>query len=146
MTPLRSNPLFVSRLQAIKEKGKTWRWKIKQYFKLKSNKFDFAIIIVAIIGTGMRFSEDTWEVARVVYCVNFILLFLRLFRMYFVSNYLGSRVYMIRKMVSLIQMKVLQNLKIGTQWVHVSTAVSKAGWMLVDGSRIRQLDLLAFVC
>ena len=27
----------------------------------------------------------------------------------------------------------------------MSTAVNKAGWMLVDGSRIRQLDLVAFV-
>ena len=33
----------------------------------------------------------------------------------------------------------------GTQWVHVSTAVNKAGWMLVDGSRIHQPDLVAFV-
>ena len=30
-------------------------------------------------------------------------------------------------------------------WVHVSTAVNKAGWTLVDGSRIRQPDLVAFV-
>ena len=35
--------------------------------------------------------------------------------------------------------------KIGTQWVQVSTAVTKAGWMLVDGSRIRQPDLVDFV-
>ena len=27
----------------------------------------------------------------------------------------------------------------------MSTAVNKAGWMLVDGSRIRQADLMAFV-
>ena len=89
----------------------------------------------------MRFSDATWEAARVLYCVNFVILCLRLFRMYFVSHYLGSRVYMITKMVSLIQVKVLQNLKIGTQWVHVSTAVNKAGWILVDGSRIHQSDL-----
>ena len=37
------------------------------------------------------------------------------------------------------------NKNIGTQWLHVSTAVNKAGWMLVDGSRIRQPDLVAFV-
>ena len=35
--------------------------------------------------------------------------------------------------------------KMGTQWVHVSTAVNNAGWMLVDGSRIPQPDLVAFV-
>ena len=50
---------------------------------------------------------------------------------------------MIRKMVSLIHIKVLQILKIDTQWVHVSTAVNKSEWMFVDGSRIRQPDLVA---
>ena len=30
----------------------------------------------------------------------------------------------------------------GTQWVHVSTAVNKTGWTLVDGSRICQPDLV----
>ena len=39
---------------------------------------------------------------------------------------------------------LLLDYKIGTQWVHVSTVV-KAGWMLVDGSRIRQPELVAFV-
>ena len=42
-----------------------------------------------------------------------------------------------------LEMSVMK--KIGTHWVHVSTAVNKAGWMLVDGSRIRQSDLVAFV-
>ena len=28
----------------------------------------------------------------------------------------------------------------------MSTAVNKAGWMLVEGSRIHQPDLVAFVC
>ena len=39
----------------------------------------------------------------------------------------------------------LPMLSAGTQWEHVSTAVNKAGWILVDGSRIRQPDLVAFV-
>ena len=34
---------------------------------------------------------------------------------------------------------------ISTQWVHVSTTVNKAGWVLVDGSRIHQPDLVTFV-
>ena len=116
---------------------------MKQYFKLKSNKVDCLIIIVAITGIVMRFIEVTWEFARVLYCINFVIFCWRLFRMYFVSNYLGPRVYMIKKMVSLIHIKVLQILKIDAQWVHVSTAVNKAGWMLVDGSRIRQSDFVA---
>ena len=146
MTPLRSNPLFVSLFQVINKKGKTWCKKKKQYFKLKSNKVDCLIIIIAIIGIGMRFIEATWEAARMLYCINFVIFCCRLFRMYFVSHYLGPRVHMIQKVVSLIHIKVLQMLKIDTQWVHVSTAVNKAGWMLVDdGSRIRQPDFYSWL-
>ena len=39
----------------------------------------------------------------------------------------------------------VNKVKVDTQWVHVSTAVKKAGWMLVDGPRIHQPDLVAFV-
>ena len=49
----------------------------------------------------------------------------------------SQMVYCIGNVVWVSQSRFLI-IKIGTQWVHVSTAVNKAGWMLVDGSRIRQ--------
>ena len=48
------------------------------------------------------------------------------------------------KAISIV-LHVISYQKIGTQWVHVSIAVNNAGWMLVDGSRICQPDLVAFV-
>ena len=41
--------------------------------------------------------------------------------------------------------QVTHTLRKGTHWVHVSAAVNKAEWMLVDGSRIRKPDLVALV-
>ena len=55
---------------------------------------------IAIIGFVLRFFEVTWETARVLYCVNFVIFSLRLFRMYFVSGYLGPKIIMIKRMVS----------------------------------------------
>lgn len=59
---------------------------------------------IALIGFILRFFDVTWEAARVLYCVNFVIFSFRLYRVYFVSGYLGPKIIMIKRMLADVMM------------------------------------------
>ena len=86
--------------QVIQQETNTIRSKLELHFNTSVNIVDACANAIAIIGFVLRFFEVTWETARVLYCINFVIFSLRLFRMYFVSGYLGPKIIMIKRMVS----------------------------------------------
>ena len=78
----------------------TLKSKLELYFHTSVNIVDSFANAIALIGFVLRFFEVTWEAARVLYCINFVIFSFRLFRVYFVSGYLGPKIIMIKRMVS----------------------------------------------
>ena len=86
--------------QVIHQETATLKSKLELYFHTSVNIVDSFANAIALIGFVLRFFEVTWEAARVLYCINFVIFSFRLFRVYFVSGYLGPKIIMIKRMVS----------------------------------------------
>lgn len=86
--------------QVILEETNSVRRKLELYFQTSVNVIDACANVIALVGFVLRFFEVTWEAARVLYCINFVIFSLRLFRMYFVSGYLGPKIIMIKRMLA----------------------------------------------
>lgn len=86
--------------QLIHQETATLKSKLELYFRTSVNIVDSFANAIAVIGFFLRFFEVTWETARVLYCINFVIFSFRLFRVYFVSGYLGPKIIMIKRMVS----------------------------------------------
>lgn len=86
--------------QVICQETTTLKSKLELYFHTSVNIVDSFANAIALIGFVLRFFEVTWEAARVLYCINFVIFSFRLFRVYFVSGYLGPKIIMIKRMVS----------------------------------------------
>ena len=82
------------------EKGPWERGWLRLHFQTFANAIDSCASGIALVGFVLRFFEVTWEAARVLYCINFVIFSLRLFRLYLVSGYLGPKVVMIKRMVT----------------------------------------------
>ena len=65
------------------------------------NRIDLLILLVGIIGIVLRLIPGQFINAKTCYAVNCVLLFIRLLRDYSASSYLGPKLVMITKMVSL---------------------------------------------
>lgn len=90
--------------QVIQQETNTFRSKLELYFNTSVNIVDTCANTIALIGFVLRFFEVTWEAARVLYCVNFVIFSFRLFRVYFVSGYLGPKIIMIKRMLADVMM------------------------------------------
>lgn len=86
--------------QVIWQETTTLKSKLELYFHTYVNVVDFVANAIALIGFVLRFFEVTWEAARVLYCIDFVVFSFRLYRVYFVSGYLGPKIIMIKRMVS----------------------------------------------
>lgn len=86
--------------QVIWQETTTLKSKLELYFHTYVNVVDFVANTIALIGFVLRFFEVTWEAARVLYCIDFVVFSFRLYRVYFVSGYLGPKIIMIKRMVS----------------------------------------------
>lgn len=111
-------PLNHSYPQVMNQETSTFKSKLELYFNTYVNIVDTFATAIALIGFILRFFDVTWEVARVLYCVNFVTFSFRLYRVYFVSGYLGPKIIMIKRMVSSLPVgpfKAKQNLNKHTQ-------------------------------
>jgi len=86
--------------QVISQETTTLKSKLELYFNTSVNIVDSFANAIAVIGFVLRFFEVTWEAARVLYCINFVIFSFRLFRVYFVSGYLGPKIIMIKRMLA----------------------------------------------
>ena len=84
----------------MNQETSTFKSKLELYFNTYVNIVDTFANAIALIGFILRFFDVTWEAARVLYCVNFVIFSFRLYRVYFVSGYLGPKIIMIKRMVS----------------------------------------------
>lgn len=85
--------------QVLLQESTTLRSKIALYFSSTVNITDTLANSIAMVAFILRFFGPTWEAARVLYCLNFIVFCFRLFRVYFVSGYLGPKLVMIKRML-----------------------------------------------
>ena len=111
-------PLNHSYPQVMNQETSTFKSKLELYFNTYVNIVDTFATAIALIGFILRFFDVTWEAARVLYCVNFVIFSFRLYRVYFVSGYLGPKIIMIKRMVSSLPVgpfKAKQNLNKHTQ-------------------------------
>lgn len=102
----------------MNQETSTFKSKLELYFNTYVNIVDTFATAIALIGFILRFFDVTWEAARVLYCVNFVIFSFRLYRVYFVSGYLGPKIIMIKRMVSSLPVgpfKAKQNLNKQTQ-------------------------------
>jgi len=90
--------------QVIHQETNTLKSKLELYFHTSVNIVDSCANAIALIGFVLRFFDVTWEAARVLYCINFVIFSFRLFRVYFVSGYLGPKIIMIKRMLSDVMM------------------------------------------
>ncbi|XP_067038540.1 transient receptor potential cation channel subfamily M member 3-like isoform X2 [Acropora muricata] len=86
--------------QVILQEANDVKRKLRLHFQTFANVIDSCAGVIAFVGFVLRFFEDTWEIARVLYCINFVIFSLRLFRLYLVSGYLGPKVIMIKRMLA----------------------------------------------
>lgn len=84
-----------SKAESLRERIIDW-WNFSSF-----NRIDLFILIIAIIGFGMRFDPSLFDTAKALYCVNAVLFFIRLLREYSASSFLGPKLVMITTMVSL---------------------------------------------
>ncbi|KAJ8947842.1 hypothetical protein NQ318_009987 [Aromia moschata] len=84
--------LLSSEPAGLTQKFIVWSWNLW-------NPCDMAAVFVFIVGVLLRFQEDTFEMGRLVYCVNCIYWYLRILSILSVNKYLGPLVTMIGKMV-----------------------------------------------
>ena len=56
-------------------------------------------VIIAATGFGLRWSPQTLETARILYCLNAAIFYARIFRFYSFSVRLGPKLVMIKRMV-----------------------------------------------
>lgn len=111
-------PLNHSYPQVMNQETSAFKSKLELYFNTYVNIVDTFATAIALIGFILRFFDVTWEAARVLYCVNFVIFSFRLYRVYFVSGYLGPKIIMIKRMVSSLPVgpfKAKQNLSKHTQ-------------------------------
>lgn len=90
--------------QVIHQETATLKSKLELYFRTSVNIVDTFANAIAVIAFVLRFFEVTWEAARVLYCINFVIFSFRLFRVYFVSGYLGPKIIMIKRMLADVMM------------------------------------------
>lgn len=102
-------PLNHSYPQVMNQETSTFKSKLELYFNTYVNIVDTFATAIALIGFILRFFDVTWEAARVLYCVNFVIFSFRLYRVYFVSGYLGPKIIMIKRMVSSLPVLLRQN-------------------------------------
>ncbi|RZC40720.1 transient receptor potential cation channel trpm, partial [Asbolus verrucosus] len=84
--------LFSSEPVGIKQKLAVWCWNLW-------NPCDMAAVLVFLIGVALRFKANTFEIGRVIYCVNSIYWYLHILNILSVNKYLGPLVTMMGKMV-----------------------------------------------
>lgn len=90
--------------QVMNQETSTFKSKLELYFNTHVNIVDTFANAIALIGFILRFFDVTWEAARVLYCMNFVIFSFRLFRAYFVSGYLGPKIIMIKRMLADVMM------------------------------------------
>ncbi|KAJ7392349.1 hypothetical protein OS493_012008 [Desmophyllum pertusum] len=90
--------------QVIHQETTTIKSKLELYFNTSVNIVDSFANTIFLISFVLRFFEVTWEAARVLYCINFVIFSFRLFRVYFVSGYLGPKIIMIKRMLADVMM------------------------------------------
>ncbi|CAH1966850.1 unnamed protein product [Acanthoscelides obtectus] len=84
--------MFSSEPVGLTQKFAVWSWNLW-------NPCDMAAVLMFLIGMALRFQHDTFQVGRVIYCVNCIYWYLRLLNILSVNKYLGPLVTMMGKMV-----------------------------------------------
>lgn len=84
--------LFSSEPVGVKQKLAVWCWNLW-------NPCDMCAVLVFLIGVVFRFQSNTFEVGRVIYCVNSIYWYLHILNILSVNKYLGPLVTMMGKMV-----------------------------------------------
>lgn len=75
--------LFSSEPVGLTQKVAVWRWNMW-------NPCDMAAVLTFLIGVTFRFQHDTFQVGRVIYCVNCIYWYLRILNILSVNKYLGK--------------------------------------------------------
>lgn len=75
--------LFSSEPVGFAQKFAVWRWNMW-------NPCDMAAVLIFLIGVSFRFRDDTFEIGRVIYCVNCIYWYLRILNILSVNKYLGN--------------------------------------------------------
>nr|CAH7719954.1 unnamed protein product [Callosobruchus chinensis] len=84
--------MFSSEPVGLTQKFAVWSWNLW-------NPCDMAAVLMFMIGMAFRFQYDSFQVGRVIYCVNCIYWYLRLLNILSVNKYLGPLVTMMGKMV-----------------------------------------------
>ena len=87
-------------LQIILSEPNKFLQKLGVYFSKLWNVCDAIAIIIFMIAVILRFIPSTLEVARVFYCVNIVLWYVRVLDLFSVNKHLGPYTMMIGKMVS----------------------------------------------
>lgn len=63
------------------------------------NRIDVFILSAGAVTFVLRWFHETFAIARLLLTLNFIMFFMRVFKVYFVNSYLGPKVVMIKRMV-----------------------------------------------
>ncbi|XP_072042106.1 transient receptor potential cation channel subfamily M member-like 2 [Amphiura filiformis] len=73
--------------------------KFKKWVRSEWNIMDFFMLTIAIIGFTLHMNENTFGWARTLYALNGCIFFVRLLRMFAVSDNLGPKLVMIKRMM-----------------------------------------------
>lgn len=84
---------FASSADTVQEKLKEW-WQFSIF-----NRIDMMIFILGFIGFVLRWFPEQFQASKTVYCINCVLLFVRILRFYSASSYLGPKLLMMMKML-----------------------------------------------
>ncbi|XP_071090476.1 transient receptor potential cation channel subfamily M member-like 2 [Haliotis cracherodii] len=76
----------------------TWKGKLRDWFGLL-DKMDICNLILVFIGFGLRWFPHLFFSAKMIYCFNVIIFYLRILKVYTANSQLGPKLFMIMRML-----------------------------------------------
>ncbi|KAL8615582.1 hypothetical protein ACOMHN_016159 [Nucella lapillus] len=71
------------------------------------NRLDMANLVLAFIGFMLRLNSNYYMEAKTVYCVNVVIFYIRIMKVYIANSHLGPKLYMILRMVEELMMFIV---------------------------------------
>ncbi|XP_046549419.1 LOW QUALITY PROTEIN: transient receptor potential cation channel subfamily M member 3-like [Haliotis rubra] len=76
----------------------TFKGKLRDWFSLL-DKMDICNLLLVFIGFSIRWNHDLFFSAKMIYCFNVIIFYLRILKMYTAHSQLGPKLFMIMRML-----------------------------------------------
>ena len=86
----------------------TFWGKIRDWFTFL-NRLELVNLLLAFIGFALRSDSDYYTSAKTVYCINAVIFYIRIIKVYIANSHLGPKLYMIFRMVRLSGSPDIQN-------------------------------------